>query len=194
VAPAPTTSLGRGARGRILAAARRRFAAQGINATGIAELVAEAHVSRRTLYQQFASKDELIVAYLRELVADPSMLPQRVLDRDDLTPRARLLELFAALGEAPGPPRGDPFLAAAVELADPAHPARRLIAQRQAAFAERLADLAHGAGARDAQAVAERLLVLYCGAASAMLAADDAAPVAAATALARSVLEAATEG
>lgn len=194
MAPAPTTSLGRGARARILAAARTRFGEQGINATGIAELVAEARVSRRTLYQQFGSKDELVVAYLRELAADPATLPQRVLERDELTPRARLLELFAALGDGAGSGRGDPFLAAAVELADPAHPGRRVIMRRQAAFAERLAELARAAGARDPEGVGERLLVLYCGAVSATLAADDPAPAAAANALARAVLAEATAG
>jgi AcrR family transcriptional regulator len=186
--PPAEPSLGRGARDRILTAARALFRDPGINATGIAELVATARVSRRTLYQHFASKDELIVAYLRELAGDPAAAPERVLAREDLTARARLLEMFAALGDGPRPLRGDPFVAAAVELADPGHPARRLIARHQRELAERLGELARAAGARDAERLGERLLVLYDGAAAAVLAADDPGPIAAATSIARTLL------
>lgn len=180
-------SLGRGARARILAAAGSLFVDPGINATGIAELIAVARVSRRTLYQHFASKDDLIVAWLRELAADRSVAPLSVLSREDLTPRARLLEMFTTLGE--GALRGDPFLAAAVELADPAHPARRVIARRQAELAETLGSVAREAGARDAERLGRRLLVLYAGAAAAVVAAGDDSAVADALAVARELLD-----
>jgi AcrR family transcriptional regulator len=186
-------SLGRGARERILAASRELFSDPGINATGISEIVARSRVSRRTLYQQFASKDELITAYLRELAADPEGVPQRVLDRDDLTARARLMEMFSVLGEGPRPLRGDPFLAAAVEIADPAHPARRLAAQRQARLAERLGELAREAGARDAERLGRRLAVVYAGAAASVIVADDPQPAAEATVIARGLLTAAID-
>ncbi|HLI58077.1 MAG TPA: helix-turn-helix domain-containing protein [Solirubrobacteraceae bacterium] len=191
MSPAPARSLGRGARERILRTVRDLFADPGINATGIAEIVSRARVSRRTLYQHFASKDELIVAYLRELADDPAAGPRRVLDREDLTPRARLLEMFAALTEEPR--RGDPFIAAAVELADPAHPARRVVARRQRELGERLGALCREAGARAPERLGRRLLVLYAGAASAALAANDAAPILEATAIARELLEAAID-
>ncbi|MDE3130791.1 MAG: helix-turn-helix transcriptional regulator, partial [Acidobacteriota bacterium] len=57
-------SLGRGGRGRILAAAGELFARQGFNATGVNDLYRAARVSKRTLYQHFESKDDLIIAYL----------------------------------------------------------------------------------------------------------------------------------
>ncbi|MGZ4193985.1 MAG: helix-turn-helix domain-containing protein, partial [Solirubrobacteraceae bacterium] len=56
----PPRSGGRGARGRILAAARVLLHRHGITATGVAELGAAAHVSKRTLYQHFAGKDQLV--------------------------------------------------------------------------------------------------------------------------------------
>ena len=193
MAPAPARSLGRGARERILRTARELFSDPGINATGIAEIIAHARVSRRTLYQHFASKDELIVAYLRELAADPEAAPQGVLTRSDLTARARLLEMFEALGEGPVPLRGDPFIAAAVELADPDHPARRVIARRQQELGELLGAVCREAGARQADALGRRLLVLYAGASASVLAADDPEPITAATAIARELLEAAID-
>jgi len=194
VSPAPARSLGRGARTRILNTARGLFSDPGINATGIAEIVAQARVSRRTLYQHFASKDELVVAYLRELAADPDAMPQRLLGREELTARARLLEMFGALGEGPRPLRGDPFIAAAVEIADPRHPARRLIARRQEELGELLGDVCREAGARQPERLGRRLLVLYAGAAASVLAADDAAPAAEAAAIARGLLEEAIDG
>lgn len=193
MSPAPARSLGRGARERILRTARELFGDPGINATGIAEIVAHARVSRRTLYQHFASKDELVVAYLRELAADPAAAPQRLLTRADLTARARLLEMFGTLGEGPAPVRGDPFIAAAVELADPAHPGRRVIARRQRELGELLGAVCREAGARQPEQLGRRMLVLYAGAASSVLAADDPAPALEATAVARALLEAAID-
>jgi len=177
---------GRGARGRILAASRVLFRQGGINAVGVAELSAAAQVSKRTLYKHFATKDELIVAYLRSFEDDPETGPERALGRADLTPRARLLELFATLADAERPLRGCPFVNVAVELPDIEHPAHRLAAEHKRLFSERLADLAREAGARDANRVGRRLALLYDGAAAQLVvsdnpeAADDAHAIAAA--------------
>ena len=82
---------GRGARERILSASQQLFRDQGINRTGMDQLCAVAEVSKRTLYQHFTGKDELIAEYLRRF--DPDILPG-VFDRTDLTPRERLLAAF----------------------------------------------------------------------------------------------------
>src|SRR5947207_15195498 len=49
---------------RILAAADRLFYHHGIRAVGVDAVAAEAGVSKRTLYNYYASKDDLIAAYL----------------------------------------------------------------------------------------------------------------------------------
>src|SRR5680860_1811782 len=82
---------GRGARERIVTAAQQLFRDQGINATGMDQLCATAEVSKRTLYQHFTGKDELVAEHLRRF--DPEVLPE-VFDRTDLTPRERLLAAF----------------------------------------------------------------------------------------------------
>src|SRR5215469_8040375 len=82
---------GRGARERILGASQRLFRTQGINNTGMDQLCAVAQVSKRTAYQHFANKDELIAEYLGRF--DPDIMPE-VFDRTDLTPRERLLAAF----------------------------------------------------------------------------------------------------
>ena len=49
---------------RLLDAAARLFYADGIAATGINAITAEAGVARMSLYNNFASKEELMLAYL----------------------------------------------------------------------------------------------------------------------------------
>jgi AcrR family transcriptional regulator len=146
---------GRGARERIVSASQRLFRDQGINCTGMDQLCAAAEVSKRTLYQHFSGKDELIAEGLRRF--DPDILPE-VFDRTDITPRERLLaafELHAPLC---------PFIAAAVELPDPDHPARVYARDYKKAFAARLVDTAREAGAADPEQLGEQLALLLDGA------------------------------
>jgi AcrR family transcriptional regulator len=180
---------GRGARARILAAARELFYRQGITTTGIAELCEVAHVSRRTLYQHFPSKDELVAAYLEAFVGDPTHPPEAVLARADLAPRARLLEVFSALSEGPRPLRGDPFVNAAIELADPEARAHRVAHEQGRRLTERLADLARAAGAQDPETIGRRLALLYAGAAAQVVQLASPQPAADAQAMAAALLQ-----
>lgn len=59
--PAPPLSAKRTA---ILDAAHRCFVQRGITATGVDTIAAEAGVSKRTLYNHFPSKDDLLLAYI----------------------------------------------------------------------------------------------------------------------------------
>ncbi|ALV32029.1 TetR/AcrR family transcriptional regulator [Streptomyces sp. CdTB01] len=54
------------ARSRLLAAAARRFYADGVAATGIDTITAEAGVAKMSLYNNFSSKADLVLAYLDE--------------------------------------------------------------------------------------------------------------------------------
>jgi AcrR family transcriptional regulator len=146
---------GRGARERILSASQQLFRDQGINSTGMDQLCAVAKVSKRTLYQHFAGKDELIAEHLRRF--DPDVLPE-VFDRADLTPRERLLAVFEIHSPL------CPFIAAAVEIQDPGHPARVLARDYKRAFAARLAEAAREAGATDPEQLGEQLALLLDGA------------------------------
>lgn len=146
---------GRGARERILSASQQLFRDQGINCTGVDQLCAVAQVSKRTLYQHFAGKDELIAEYLRRF--DPDILPE-VFDSTDLTPRERLLAVFDIHSPL------CPFIAAAVEIPDPDHPARALAHDYKKAFAARLTETAREAGANDPEQLGEQLALLLDGA------------------------------
>src|SRR3954452_14903646 len=131
---------GRGARERILSASRQLFRDQGINRTGMDQLCAAAQVSKRTAYQHFTSKDELVAEYLRRF--DPDVMPE-VFDRADLTPRERLLAAF----EVPASGTEEitplcPFIGAAVEMHDPEHPASQYARDYKKAISARLAETA----------------------------------------------------
>ena len=146
---------GRGARERILSASQQLFRDQGITSTGMDQLCAVAEVSKRTLYQHFNGKDELIAEHLRRF--DPEILPE-VFDRTDLTPRERLLAAFDIHSPL------CPFIAAAVEIQDPGHPARLYARDYKKAFAARLAEAADEAGATDPEQLGEQLALLLDGA------------------------------
>ncbi len=146
---------GRGARERILSASQQLFRDQGISGTGMDQLCAAAQVSKRTAYQHFAGKDELVAEYLRRF--DPDVTGG-VFDRTDLTPRERLLAAF----EVPSPLC--PFIAAAVEIRDPQHPARQYARDYKEAFAARLAETAREAGAAHPEQLGEQLALLLDGA------------------------------
>jgi len=178
-------SLGRGARSRILEAAGELFTQQGFNATRINDLHGAARVSKRTLYQHFASKDELILAYLAE--RERRAPAEAVLTREGLAPRTRLLELFTSLAD-PATVLPDPFLAAAVEFPDREHPVHRAAVAHGQRFIAQLAALARGAGARNPDQTAHRLALLYDGGACRALVEDVAAVVADVYAVAATIL------
>jgi len=60
----PGTGRRRPARERVLAAAAQRFYSDGITATGIDTITAEAGVAKMSLYNNLSSKAELVHAYL----------------------------------------------------------------------------------------------------------------------------------
>jgi AcrR family transcriptional regulator len=155
---------GRGARERILRAADRLFYQQGIHATGVAALAAEAHVSTRTLYQHFATKNALVEAYLRRHEAEAPIPSEMELDRADLPAAQRLLAIFKPL-EAHGVVlRGCPFHNAAVEAAGALAGVAGVVEAHKKAFRARIIATAREAGAADPQSLGRQLAVLYEGA------------------------------
>jgi AcrR family transcriptional regulator len=162
----PAARGGRGARDRIMKTAVDLFARDGINATGIAMLTDTAHVSTRTLYQHFPSKDALVGAYLEYLEADldgPIGI-EAVLNRDDLSPRERLAGLFADPASSNAVVRGCPFHNTAVELAGAIPEAAKFVERHKTRFAKRLIETAAEAEARDPDVLGRQLAIVFEGA------------------------------
>ncbi len=152
-------------RERILAAANEHFYAEGIRAVSADRLIAAAGVSKVTFYRHFPSKDDLVVAYIEGRAA----VERHVLEqfRDEAgDPGRTLLAIARGIADVSCSPgfRGCPFINAAAEFADPAHPARKAIATHRAWFASFVKDLLGELGIQDRDAVADQLIMLRDGA------------------------------
>ncbi|WP_335939275.1 TetR/AcrR family transcriptional regulator [Streptomyces sp. PTD5-9] len=86
------------ARGRILDAAARRFYADGVAATGIDTITAEAGVAKMSLYNNFESKADLVRAYLQARHEEWLGLYRRRL-ADARGPREGVLAVFDAYAD-----------------------------------------------------------------------------------------------
>ncbi|GHH82812.1 TetR family transcriptional regulator [Streptomyces sulfonofaciens] len=188
---------GRGARERILRAAVELFARDGIHATGIAKLTEVAHVSTRTLYQHFPSKEALVSAYLQQVESDLQgpVAVETALERGDLSARERLLELFAE--DPAGSPRaevvrGCPFHNAAVETAGTMPEAAALVERHKKELTARLISTSAEAGAHEPETLGRQLAVLFEGARALSTSLNDARPFRDARELARTLINQAT--
>ena len=154
------------ARDRLLAAADRLFYRDGLRASGIDAVIAEAGVAKMTLYSHFKSKDELIAEYLRQRGARTREWLATTAARRAAQSGDWIAGLFAALKEWFASPdyRGCAFINAASELPDPAHPGRAAIAEHERLFAELVTDVLRKAKVRDAEAATESLVLIINGA------------------------------
>jgi AcrR family transcriptional regulator len=187
-ATAPRRS-GRGARERIERAAARLFYRNGIHATGVELIAQEANVSKRTLYQHFPSKSELVDNYLRSLDAGGGAASERRLADPALPARERLLAIF----DLPRRDimRGCPFHNAAVESAGALPSTDEIVRAHKLEFTRRLVAVAREAGAADPQLLGQQLAVLFEGATAMATSLNDTAPAVQASAAAATLIDAA---
>jgi AcrR family transcriptional regulator len=151
-AAAPLPSR-RPARDALLEAAAKRFYAFGLTGTGIDAITAEAGVAKKSLYNNFASKAELVTAYLYARHEEWLRLYQARLEKAT-TPGDRVLAVFDAYADHADLAyehgfRGCGLLNAAAEL--PAGDPGRAVVRRhkeevEAFLAEHLAELPALAG------------------------------------------------
>jgi AcrR family transcriptional regulator len=152
-------------RDRIISTARDLFRKHGIRGIGVDAIAEAAGTNKMTLYRHFGSKDELVVACLRDVGREVDALWQRV---EATHPGDRLAQLSAwiRLGAecAGGDGRGCDMANAAVELAEIGHPARHVIEEFKTAQRDRLARLCREAGIAKADLLADALSLLVEGA------------------------------
>lgn len=154
-------------RDRILVVARELFYQQGIRATGVDRVAAEARVAPPTLYRLFSSKDDLVAAYLER--EDHHYREWFTAAATGDGPRERILALFDALAEQVRPEscRGCPFLIALGEFPD-----RDLLSHKHAVvmkswvrgqFRALVDELAATAPVTDPAALADQLMLVMEG-------------------------------
>ena len=166
---------------RILDAATRLFADEGIHATGVDRVIAEADVAPMTVYRHFHGKDDLVTATLARWSERwlGWLRDEARLGGDD--PGTRLDALWDALEKwfADERFRGSYVANVATELrAKPGHPAQAVVAAHRAALRELLRDLLTDGDAPPPAATVLQLQMLVDGAVAA--AAVDRQPGAAA--------------
>jgi AcrR family transcriptional regulator len=170
---------------RILDTAGRLFYGQGIRAVGVDTIAAEIGISKRTLYNYFPSKDELILAYLSRRFIEPRTTERPLLEQ--------ILRYFDWLERwfATDTFRGCPFVNAVAELGDATHPGTRMAV----AYKERHRLWLRGAltqlNVADPDTLATQVAILIEGAIIAALVRSDPGVARAAKAAARVLLTAA---
>lgn len=148
------------ARTRILDAASARFYARGLAATGIDVIIADAGVAKMSLYNNFASKADLVAAHLERRHEEFLERHRRRVDAlpSDAGPHARALAVFDAyLDGADGEFRGCGLLNAAGELPT-GDPGREAVARHKAVVEQMLREAVTDEG------LAEHLSLLLEGA------------------------------
>ena len=152
---------------RILDTADRLFYLHGIRAIGVDTVAAEIGISKRTLYNHFPSKEELIKAYLarRSVTLPPS----------DKPPVEQIIGTFDALERRFGAKdfRGCPFVNAVTELGAEDHAVRKIATAFKDGRRARFRDLLRQIGAADPDRVATQLQLLVDGAIAADLVHND---------------------
>ena len=156
---------GRSGRDAILDTASQLFYEQGFHAVGVDLIVARAGVAKTTMYRHFPSKDDLIVAYL--VAADERFWAWFDASLDpDAPPAERLAGLFDGLARLVTSRTclGCAFQAAASEFPDLTSAGHATALAHKQAVRVRLRELAAEAGAADANALGDALLLLMDGA------------------------------
>ncbi len=136
-------------RDRILNAAYGLFSRSGVRAIGVDTITAEADVAKMTLYRNFASKNDLALAFLalREERWTKGWLEAEIKGRAD-TPAEQLLTIFELFSEwfARDDFEGCAFVTSLLEFDDPDDPVRQACVAHLANIRAFFCELAAEAG------------------------------------------------
>ncbi|WP_396331359.1 TetR/AcrR family transcriptional regulator [Burkholderia anthina] len=155
-------------RERILQTASELFYREGTRAVGVDLIVAQAGVAKTSLYRHFATKDDLIEAFLLREDADFWAHWDAVAAQYRRTPREELDAQLQWIGERIARPgyRGCPQINIAAEYADGNHPARKVAVAHKQELRRRLTELAHAMRIDEPETYALRLATVIDGALS----------------------------
>ncbi|MER5646670.1 TetR/AcrR family transcriptional regulator [Streptosporangium sp. NPDC002524] len=159
-----STSLKATPRERLLRAAADLFYREGITATGVERLCRAAGVSKRSMYQLFETKDELVTESLA-LAGTDALTDYFPGEATGMAPREQIMYVFERLEAMAGDPafRGCPFVGTATELKDPAHPAALVARAHKQELTDFFARQAALGGADDPETLADQLTVVFDG-------------------------------
>ncbi|WP_345108799.1 TetR/AcrR family transcriptional regulator [Streptomyces drozdowiczii] len=161
------------ARARLLGTAVRIFYAEGIHSVGIDRIIAEAQVTRATLYRHFTGKEDLVLAYLDQ--ADQGIRAQLSAAQESArTPDGKVRAVGRAIADGIRSDgfRGCAFLNAAAEYPDPSHPIHQAVLAHRQWFLDTVTGLLARVGDAPAEAAGRHFAMLRDGAMAAGCLAD----------------------
>ena len=150
---------------RVFQTAARLFYQFGYRAVGVDTIAADSGVGKMTLYRHYPSKDDLIVAYLKESnAAFWGYFEQST--KDALTPREKLLAFFQGLQNYVTDPAcyGCPFLNVATEYPETDYAGHQVALEHKQSVRIRFRQLAKEAGAAKPEVLADQLFLFMDGA------------------------------
>jgi AcrR family transcriptional regulator len=169
VDPMPVRRSAEQTRELVLDVAEELFYWNGIHATGVDKIAATAKVGPTTLYRLFASKDDLVAAYVDRYAAGYRGWIETITSAPEASARERILALFDGLATFTGPEtfRGCPFLMTLAEYPDQSS-AAHLSAQAvkgwvRAKLHELVADLTKTSAIPNPDALADQLALIVEG-------------------------------
>jgi AcrR family transcriptional regulator len=151
---------------RVFDSARALFYERGVRAVGVEEIVCQAGVTKPSLYRNFASKDDLVVACLQDHVREADARFDACIAAAGDNPRDRLRAVIAYKAADMQQPkfRGCAMSNTAVEFPEPDMRGRAVIEAAKSSFRGKLVALARAMDAREPEALADGLMLLIEGA------------------------------
>jgi AcrR family transcriptional regulator len=156
---------------RLVATASQLFYREGVRAVGIQRVIDEAGIAKASLYAHFDSKDDLVAACVDQRVREWRSHVDAQLQRSTRDARGNLLLFFDLLVALIAGPefRGCPLQSVSAEIADPNHPAKRVMAGHRQWLHDLVRTLTIEAGLQPVDEIAGALVVLSDGALAAAL-------------------------
>jgi AcrR family transcriptional regulator len=153
-------------RDHLIVTAERLFYRDGYRAIGIDTILAEANVAKMTLYNNFPSKEELIVAVLEKLSRDVIASLNEAISKSGRSPFRRLPALFDWLRAwfESGDFNGCAFIRALSEYPETNHPIHQAALRHKRAFNAVILELAQEAELKQPDAFATAVAMLIDGA------------------------------
>ena len=179
---------------KLFQTAARLFYQHGYRAVGVDTISAESGIGKMTLYRHFPSKDDLIVAFLRDSNNEFWQFFEQSVN-DAPTAREKLLAFFKSLQNYVTTPAcfGCPFINVASEYPESDYPGHQVALEHKQSVRERFRQLAREAGAKYPGALADQLFLLMDGAYIAARMFETEKPAAQLLAAARTLIDAALE-
>ncbi|WP_407548090.1 helix-turn-helix domain-containing protein [Streptomyces sp. Pv4-95] len=151
---------------RVVEAAARLFYERGIHAVGVDLIASEAGVTKKTIYDRFGSKEQVVVEYLADRDERWRAFLAERLDAVGPRPAKRVLAVFDAsrAWSEEYSAKGCSMVNAHAEISDPAHPAHPIIVGQKAWMLALFTGLAEEIRPEQAGDLARTLMLLHEGA------------------------------